>query len=108
MRRGATTTRAYTDCIRSCRAMRNAVADAVGAGHGEKVLHVVAERRGHNSEDRGYQFLQATWDALAKLTSEASHPRGRVFRRADARACLAISAALVEALTDLISEEDLA
>jgi hypothetical protein len=94
----------YKDAIKSCRDLRYAVEAALGAVKGRRVATVVAEQRRTSSDGPLYKFVDGVWTALVDLTDDASHPDLKVFTRVDARACLLLTATLVEALTDVLTD----
>ncbi len=94
----------YKDSIKSCRDLRYAVERALGTGNGRLVATVVAEQRKSSSDGPLYKFVDGVWTALVNLTDDASHPELKVFSRVDARACLLLTATMVEALTDLLTD----
>jgi hypothetical protein len=94
----------YKETIKSCRDLRYAVEAALGAVDGRRIAAVVAEQRRASVDGPLYKFVDGVWTALVNLTDDASHPELKVFSRVDARACLLLTATMVEALTDLLTD----
>lgn len=94
----------YKESIKSCRDLRYAVERALGAVNGRRVAAVVAEQRKSSAEGPLYKFIDSVWSAFVNLTDDASHPELKVFSRVDARACLLLTATMIEALTDVLTD----
>ena len=94
----------YKEAIKSCRDLRYAVEKSVGATSGTRVAAVVAARRKAPADGPLYKFVDGVWTSLVNLTDDASHPELKAFSRVDARACLLLTATMVEALTDILTD----
>lgn len=94
----------YKESIKSCRDLRYVVERSLDAVNGRRVATVVADHRKASVDGPLYKFVDGVWSALVNLTDDASHPEFKVFSRIDARACLLLTAAMVEALTDVLTD----
>lgn len=94
----------YKEAIKSCRDLRYAVEKSLGATAGTRVAAVVAARKKASADGPLYKFVDGVWTSLVNLTDDASHPELKTFARVDARACLLLTATMVEALTDILTD----
>lgn len=91
----------YRECIQKCRDVRNLIEKHLGASKGHPVGDAVADLAGLPLLQDQRRFLNQCWVALVDLTSAAHHQTA--YSTADARACLLLTAVLLEYLQMLLT-----
>lgn len=91
----------YRECVQKCRDVRYDVEGAVRADTGMGVADGVARKVGLDMKGPEHAFLDTCWKALADLTNAANHLKDE-FGAPDARACLILTAVVVEYLEGLL------
>lgn len=93
----------WRESIQKCRDVRNYVEQHLGLQEKEHVAEAIAQRLSVDADDTRITFLDATWQALADLTSDAHHldSVGRL-QAATAHAALLITATMVQHVGELV------
>lgn len=90
----------HRECIQKCRDVRNLIEKHLGASKAHPVGDALADLAGLPLPQDQRRFLNQCWIALADLTSAAHHQMA--YSTADARACLLLTAVLLEYLQMLL------
>jgi hypothetical protein len=94
----------YRQSMVECRDVRNAIEQALGASRTNPVGNVVESRLHLPPGSQQRELLNAAWEALYFDTNVAPHlPGGPFITYADARACLHMTAVVIEYLGQLLS-----
>jgi hypothetical protein len=91
----------YRDCIKSCRDVRYAVEEYLGATKAKDndVASITVKRLGLAENSFQENYLRSMWASLAYATNDANHELDILrFTRADAHACLLLATNLLEYL----------
>lgn len=91
----------HRECIQKCRDVRTLIEKHLGASKGHPVGDAMADLAGLPLPQDQRRFLNQCWIALVDLTSAAHHQV--VYSTADARACLLLTAVLLEYLQMLLA-----
>lgn len=93
----------WRESIQKCRDVRHYVEQHLGLQGNEHVAAAIAQRLSVEPDDARIRFLDAAWQALADLTSDAHHldSVGRL-QAATAHAALLVTATLVQHVGELV------
>jgi hypothetical protein len=93
----------WRESIQKCRDVRHYVERRLELKAREHVAEAIAKRLGVDADDTRIKFLDAIWQALADLTSEAHHldSVGRL-EAATAHAALLVTATMVQHVSELV------
>jgi hypothetical protein len=93
----------WRESIQKCRDVRHHVEQHLALKEKEHVAQAIAQRLSVDADDARIKFLDATWQALADLTSEAHHldSVGRL-QAATAHAALLVTATMVQHVGELV------
>jgi hypothetical protein len=93
----------WRESIQKCRDVRHYVEQHLELQEKEHVATAIAQRLGVEPDDARIKFLDATWQALAGLTSDAHHldSIGRL-QAATAHAALLVTATMVQHVGELV------
>jgi hypothetical protein len=92
----------YREAIASCRDIRNAIEQHLGATRTQPVGTVIANQRGFAPDAPQRGILNAVWEAFCVITNEAHHiPGGPRLTEADTRMCLHVTAIILDYLMHL-------
>jgi len=94
----------YRSAIQTCRDLRDAVADHLGAD-GKTIAECVGEKLGWPVDSPARTLLDNLWKTLSDLSSAAHHREGKQLGEAEARATVLIAATTVEYLTKILGPE---
>jgi hypothetical protein len=92
----------YRGAIQSCRDLRDAIRDHLGAD-GETVAGRVAEKLGLLVDSPQIALVDNLWKTLSDLSSAGHHRQGKKLGVAEARASVLLAATAVEYLTSLLA-----
>ncbi|HEX5374960.1 MAG TPA: hypothetical protein VFW48_02270 [Solirubrobacterales bacterium] len=94
----------YRSAVQTCRDLRDAVSDHLGAD-GKTIAECVGEKLGWPVDSPARVLLDNLWKTLSDLSSAAHHREGKQLSEAEARATVLIAAATVEYLTEILGPE---
>lgn len=91
----------YRECIQKCRDVRKPIETLLGAKKSRPVGDALADVLGAPLPEDQRSFLNQWWNALVDFSSAAHHQT--TYTQADARACLLLTATILEYLQSLLS-----
>lgn len=91
----------YRECIQKCRDVRKPIETLLKATRSRPVGDALADVLGTRLPEDQRKFLNQWWNALVDFSSAAHHQTA--YTQADARACLLLTATILEYLQSLLS-----
>ncbi len=92
----------YRESVAKCRDIRYAIEGHLKAAKARPVYVVVTEQLGLDTATPQSMFLKGLWDTFYEITNAGHHPTsGQRLARADAHACLNLTALLLEYLEQI-------